>query len=140
MAAMRRHLIIEPRFQAGFTFAFVRGVLLAVAVPAIISFVTVQMLSKNPGLTDAQRLTLDTLTHQVVMLFVAVSGILGAISAAAGLFLSHRYAGPLKRVESWTARHLLGESPDDLVLRPGDELAAVAEGLSRIMKQDKRNP
>lgn len=134
---MRRHLLIEPRFQAGFTFAFVRGVLLAIAVPAAVSFLTIQMLSKNPTLTDAERLTVLSLSHQVLILFVIVSGVLGALSAVAGLILSHRYAGPLKRVESWAARHLLGEPVDELVLRPGDELAGVAEGLSRILKQEK---
>lgn len=136
MAAVRRHLIIEPRFQAAFTFAFVRGVLVAIAVPALITFLTVEMIAKNPALSAAHRLAIADAERHLVLVFIMACGVLGSVSAIVGLFISHRYAGPLKRVESWAARHLLGEPVEELVLRPGDELVNISATLARIMKAD----
>jgi len=136
MAAVRRHLIIEPRFQTGFTLAFVRGLLVAVAIPALLTFLTIGIIAKNPALTDAQRLAFSSAERHLLIIFVSATGILGALSAIVGLFISHRYAGPLKRVESWAARHLLGEPVEELVLRPGDELIGMSESIARIMKKD----
>ena len=138
MAKVRRHLIIERRFQIGFTLAFVRGILLAVAIPAGSTFLAVLIVSKNPGLTDVQRLALSNATHHLATFFLIVCVALSLMAAVIGLVLSHRYAGPLKRIESWLARHLLGETVGDLVLRPGDELAPMSAALCRLMKKEKR--
>jgi hypothetical protein len=138
MAAIRRRLIIEPKFQAGFTFAFVRGVLVAVAIPAVFTFVAIEIFANNPALNDGERMALTMATHRLLIVFVLASAVLGALSALIGLLLSHRYAGPLKRIESWSARHLLGEPVEELVLRPHDELTNVSATLARIMKQEKR--
>lgn len=134
MATIRRHLIIEPRFQLGFTLAFVRGMLLAVSAPAVTIILTVVIIAKNPSLSAVQREALDRASCQLVLLFGIGAVLLAVASAVVALLLSHRYAGPLKRVESWAARHLLGEPVDELVLRPGDELAPTASALSRIVK------
>ena len=138
MATVRRHFIIEPKFQVAFTLAFVRGVLLAIAIPAAFTFLAVQIFTKSAVLTDAQRLAISGATQNLALVFILSCTALGALSAIVGLILSHRYAGPLKRIESWTARHLLGEPVETLVLRPGDELTQVADTLARIMKQESR--
>ena len=130
---VRRRLIIEPRFQRGFTLAFLRGVLLAIAIPGLVAFFAVQVIGNNPNLSDAERIVLSTATKHALLLYLAGAGVLGALSAVVGLLLSHRYAGPLKRIESWSARHLLGEPIEDLVLRPGDELTGVAATLAQIL-------
>jgi hypothetical protein len=138
MAAVRRHLIIEPKFQVAFTLAFVRGLVLSIAIPAAFTFLAVQIFAKTATLTDAERLAITSASQSLALVMVLASGALGAISAVVGLLLSHRYAGPLKRIESWAARHLLGEPVEPLILRPGDELSSVASTLARIMKQENR--
>lgn len=138
MATVRRHLIIEPRFQFRFAFAFMKGVFAAVTGPALAIFLTAHYLSINPSLDQAKQMALANASHDLIIPFLICAGALAAASGLVGLFLSHRYAGPLKRIESWAARRLLGEPIEDLVLRPKDEMATVASVLTRVLKKEDR--
>jgi hypothetical protein len=138
MAAVRRRIIIEPHFQTSFTLSFVRGVLLSVCVPAATIFIGVLIVSNNRGLTPDQHEALLQAIRRLGTFFLLAAFIIAAISAVVGLLLSHRYAGPLKRVESWAARYLLGENVGPLKLRPGDEMVPMTEMLTRILEKAKK--
>jgi ABC-type Fe3+ transport system permease subunit len=138
MAVLRRRLIIEPRFQAAFTFAFVRGVLVAVVLPAAVMFLGVAVVANNLDLSAAQQEALSAATHRLILVSVIAAVFLTILSALVGLILSHRYAGPLKRVESWSARILLGEPAGPLRLRPGDEMVPIATVLDKLFGSGKK--
>jgi hypothetical protein len=132
---MRKKLILEPRFQTSFALAFVRGVVVALALPGVAAFTTLYLLSENAGVTPSQKTILvDGLNGLVPTYLWTVAGLAVAF-AVWGLFLSHRFIGPLYRIESWSEKYLLHQNPGPLKLRSGDELSSVAHVLNRIFNK-----
>ena len=128
MPMIRRRFVTEPRYQRRFTLSLLRGFALAALLPACVSIATFLAAAGRAG--AAHHAALVAGLPGAVGWFCLAAFALGGATALVGVYLSHKYVGPLHRVESWSARFLLGQPPEKLTLRPGDELIGVAAALS----------
>lgn len=125
MSMFRRRYVTDVRYQMHFTVSLLRGLAIAVLVPACVFLaVFVVAAPRQSALLAGMPAALAPFLATVAALIV--------VTAALGVYLSHKYVGPLKRVEAWSARYLLGESTEKLSLRPGDELKGIATGLTAM--------
>lgn len=60
----------------------------------------------------------------------------GLVLFLLALRLSHRYAGPLKRLESWCTVRLSGGKTGPVVLRTGDDMVTTAQLLNQALDSD----
>jgi hypothetical protein len=132
---IRRRFITEPRYQRGFTLSLLRGFALAVLLPACVS-ITAYLAAARHAEPARQAALLAALPGAVGWFALATVALTG-VTVLIGIYLSHKYVGPLQRVEAWSARFLLGQAPEKLTLRPGDELADVASALVGFARAGK---
>ena len=130
---MRRRLITHPRFQASFTLAYVQGIFLALAVPAVVLFFALYYVSRDPALNALQRAAVIQALNSSIAIFLIFLLLAVLAFALIGIYRSYRFIGPLKRVESWAIRHLQTGEISDLKLREGDDILAVVDILNRII-------
>lgn len=65
--------------------------------------------------------------------YIGVFSILMIGCAAAGILLSHRYAGPIIAFRRTIRQIIQGESPPALRLRPGDEMRDLMDAFNKAM-------
>lgn len=65
-------------------------------------------------------------------IFIATSGIISALSAWAGVFMSHRIAGPVVRIRNDLHRIANGEKIREIKLRNGDFFQEVADEVNSL--------
>ncbi len=130
MSLLRRRYITDLRYQLRFTAALVRGFAIALLVPAC-TLIAVFFLRARSAEPSRQFALLAGLPR-VIGAFAAVGISFAFATVVLGIYLSHKSIGPLKRIEAWAARHLLGNPSGKLTLRPGDDLDGVATGLARL--------
>jgi methyl-accepting chemotaxis protein len=72
-----------------------------------------------------------------VILWIAMP-VLAALIFWAGLVVSHRFAGPIERLESELDRALEGQAYQPIRLRESDDLKGVADRINRLMEKTRR--
>lgn len=131
----RRRYITDARYQFRFTAVLLRGFAVAVLVPAVALLATFFATARHSDVSTFAAALLGL--PKVIGSFVATVFAFGLGTVILGVYLSHKYIGPLQRIEAWSARFLLGQPPAKLVLRPGDELSGIVDGLARLMERSK---
>ena len=132
MTMFRRRYITDPRYQMGFAKALLRGFAFATVIPASV-FLAIAMASTRTA-DPIHSAEMMAATPGAVGWFFAMALFLAGATFLIGIYISHKYIGPLRRVEAWSARYLLGEPAGKLVLRPGDELGGVVSGLASLVR------
>ncbi len=132
---MRRSFITHPRYQIGFVLAFVRGVLVAMAIPGFMLFFTLYLLAQDPSLTFYQKAILLEGSNRMVMIFFKCATVTAGVFALIAAYLSYKYAGPIRRIEDWLVQYVTHAFAHPLTLRPRDELSTVAKLLNRILER-----
>lgn len=57
--------------------------------------------------------------------------------AVIGIFLSHKIAGPIFRMEKFMANMAAGDLSSKIILRQGDELISLADGINKLVENLK---
>ena len=85
--------------------------------------------------------TLSGYTTIFVRPALLISAVVGfVISCLAGLFYSHRIAGPIYRFKNTIDEVLEGKSPGIIVLRRHDELKDLATSLNKLLQHFQQTP
>ena len=77
------------------------------------------------------------ITDIIVVSFLAAAVIGCLIAVAAGVFYSHRIAGPLLRIRRTLGDFLNGQSVEPIILRENDELKELADDINRVLRTRK---
>jgi hypothetical protein len=136
MMMFRRRYVTDARYQFRFTISLLRGLALAISIPACILLAVFLAVARTAP--PASKAALLSGLPSAIGLFLVVAASLVAASILIGIVLSHRYVGPLKRVEAWSARYLLGQPAGKLTLRKGDELSDIVARISEMVEPEKR--
>lgn len=131
----RRRFITDVRYQVRFAAALLRGFSVAVLVPACVLLAA--FFAAARGADPQHYAALLSGLPRVIGIFLLAAASFALGTVVLGVYLSHKYIGPLKRVEAWSARFLLGQPVGKLTLRPGDELDGVVAGLARLVERNK---
>lgn len=142
MHERRRARIVKMGFQRGFILKFCAVIICSsLALAAIVYALSA---SSTTTAFENSRLQLKS-TADFILPFLALSSLIviiaaGAVTAAITLFVSHRIAGPLYRLEKDIAEVVRGNMNMNFRVREKDELRDLANALNQMMKvlRDKK--
>lgn len=139
MTTPRQRIVVHPEFQRSIGFAFAAGVFIVFVIAAMYGIVTFYLLSRTSFVTDQQIAILKSQASLLFWVLLTTGVIFALILGWFGLVLSHRYVGPIKRLEIWLETQLLAKStPSEFKVRPKDDLADIVQLLNRrLMKRNK---
>ncbi|MFA5317843.1 MAG: HAMP domain-containing protein [Dehalococcoidales bacterium] len=132
----RRNYFIKKGFQAGFIIKFCLLLILACLIMFFVSY----LFTGNTTTTSFENLRLTVKSTSDFMLPILLSSGITAVvlvsiaTIAIVLFISHRIAGPLYRLEKSLEDIAGGDLTADVHLRQADEVKTLAETLNRTMK------
>ena len=129
----RKHYFIAPAFQL----RYIRTVLLIVFGVGVLSAYTVYYQSmilfgeKLANVYPQGRLVsiVKSINMQILLSLLLITPLMVLI----GMFLSHRIAGPIYRMEKFLTGVSQGDLTTHLTLRPKDELKPLAEGINTVV-------
>jgi len=133
----RRRYLIDKRLQTKFILLTMFVLLLYTLLFALILFVPYMLkLSSAVPLGEQTRaaraiLTLHTTVWPALGIVVVVMGLLS-------IFISHKIAGPVYRLEKILAQTLDGDLNVTVRLRKNDELQGLAEGLEKLIADQRQ--
>jgi len=138
----RRMRIVKMGFQRGFILKFCAVIICSsLALAAIVYALSA---SSTTTVFENSRLQLKS-TADFILPFLALSSLIviiaaGAVIVAITLFVSHRIAGPLYRLEKDIAEVIKGNMNMNFRVREKDELRDLANALNQMMKalRDKK--
>lgn len=133
--AMRRNYLVNKKLQ--FKYAMMIGIVLAVVVLLMEAHTFLVIKSAEPEL--ASPLLLMKLKElQKYMLFTGV--IYMVVIPVLSIFISHKIAGPLYRLEKSIREALETDGPPKkIVLRDGDELQSLAHLVNQLLERLPHN-
>jgi methyl-accepting chemotaxis protein len=128
----RTHYIVSAKFQL----RYVGLILMLMFITAIICSyaiyytVMINLGEKLANVYPQGRLVaiIDTVNFRILMSMALMSPIVGFI----GIYLSHKIAGPIYRMERFLTDMSTGNLAQKLVLRKGDELVSVADKINLL--------
>ena len=127
-----------PFVRGGLQWRYLRLVLIAMLTPTILVgaclyYVTLRIVAEEIAFPEAIISTLLPAIHRINMLLVVVLPIVLFFLFLWGLVLSHRFAGPIFRLERELERIGQGDFSQRVHFRRKDELKSVAERLNRVL-------
>lgn len=135
----RRNYFIKKGFQASFIVKFCLLLILACLIMSFVSY----LFMGNTTTTSFENLRFTVKSTSDFMLPILISsGITAVVLVSVAtivivLFISHRIAGPLYRLEKSLEELGGGDLTVDVHLRQADEIKALADTLNRTMKNLK---
>ena len=145
MRMIRKTYFVNPRLQLQLILAANVLALISVAMISTLVFYNQSLLESYKGLLNLPRdhpfLVATAQREQTFLLMCLLIGVIQfAIFNATAIFLSHRIAGPLYRLE----RHLHevgeGKEPKDVKFRKGDLYQHLAEACNKVMARLRESP
>lgn len=134
----RSTLLIRPQYQA--RVGLFTGIMAVLAL--LICVGSLVLLPLLVATFSRQRTYIPSKTLDMLMLsfpwLVLVVGIIFAFAVFAGIYYSHRIAGPLHKIESLLQQRLAGNSAEMIRLRPKDQLHGLAQLLNDLMESDSQ--
>jgi methyl-accepting chemotaxis protein len=141
----RKKYIINRKLQFHYLFVILFTMLIAVFSVYFTAFYVVwnSVIDAFFFIPEASRKLADIFTHTSELIVIPVI-LLAVVFSIAGIFLSHRVAGPLYRVEKAAGEIAKGNLDVKVRFRKGDELQELAgslnnmiDGIKGIVKEDK---
>jgi len=71
----------------------------------------------------------NTVNFRIFLSMILISPLVGAF----GIYLSHKIAGPIYRIEKFLSAMCAGDLTTRITLRKGDELIALADAINRLV-------
>ena len=131
---MRRDFFPQPNFQVPFIRAFVISAAGIVALLGVCGLTSLYFLSNSPMLSPSQKLIIDTEIKTFFWALMLMVIFVSMVFALIGFYFSHRFIGPLIRLEGWV-RHFIQKSLNQpLKVRPKDDLVDMVASINQITK------
>lgn len=128
----RKQYLVAKKFQLKYVGLILLFMFLTAALCSYVIYYTTMILmgEKLANVYPQGRLIhiVKTVNFRILLSMIFVSPLVALI----GIFLSHRIAGPIGRMEKFLLNMGSGDFTGKLVLRQGDELAAVANGINSM--------
>ena len=135
-ASRRKAVLVRPEYQH--EVGFYTGLLATLGI--LIGVGSLLLLPLLVGAFSKQRTYIPTKIFDMLMLsfpwLVLAIGLIFALSMLAGIYYSHRIAGPLHKIESILRRRNGGEIIGMIKLRPKDQLHELSQLLNEMTSHD----
>jgi methyl-accepting chemotaxis protein len=136
MYKRRRIRIVRMKFQMDFILKFCAIIILAALIIAAIVYAL--SISSTTTVFENSRLTVKSTADFILPLLIlsSLAAIIGAgaVTIIVTLFISHRIAGPLYRLEKDIAEVNNGNLTVEIHVRKKDELQELARSLNQMLK------
>lgn len=130
---VRRQYLIAKKFQLKYVGIILLLMFLTAALCSYVVYYTSMLLlgEKLANVYPQGRLVhiVKTVNFRILLSLILVSPLVAMI----GIFLSHRIAGPIYRMEGFMAGVASGNLTDRIALRSKDELVTLADGINNIV-------
>lgn len=135
----RRNYFIKKGFQASFIVKFCLLLILACLIMSLVSFLFTGNTTTTSfeGLRFTVKSTSDFILPILLSSGITAVALVSIATIVIVLFISHRIAGPLYRLEKSLEELGAGDLTVDVHLRQADEIKALADILNRTMKNLK---
>lgn len=130
---MRRQVLPNPRFQITFILSILKGFLLTALIPGLSLFLVIGLIREHAQVLPEQKAVLNKGLNQLFSLYLWLVGSGSVVSTILGGALSHKFAGPMARIEGWASKQLSEGQAGQLKLRGADEWGPVAHVLNRVI-------
>jgi len=130
----RKILLIDRKFQYKYVFVLLSLLLISVFMVAFTTFYVIwnQVIDEFFFVPEAAK-KLSHIFVSTTWMVAAASVILGVLSAMAGIFLSHKIAGPIYRVKKVAEQLKTGDLSAVVRFRKGDDLQELADTLNDMI-------
>ena len=132
----RKVILVRPAYQN--RVGFFSGIMAVIGV--LIGVASLVLLPLLVGAFSKQRTYIPTKMLDSLMLsfpwMILGIGMIFAFAVLAGIYYSHRVAGPLNKIERILKRRLTGEAVGMIRLRPQDQLHDLSQLLNDVIQSD----
>lgn len=129
----RRQYIVARKFQLKYTSLILLLMFLTAGFCSYAIYYTTMILfgEKLASVYPQGQLVsiVNTVNFRIFLSMVLVSPLVGAL----GIYLSHKIAGPIYRIEKFLATMVTGDLTARITLRKGDELVSLADSINRLV-------
>ena len=129
----RKQYLVAKKFQLKYVALILLLIFLTAALCSYVVYYTSMLLlgEKLANVYPQGRLVhiVKTVNFRILLSLILVSPLVAVI----GIFLSHRIAGPIYRMEKFLAGIAQGNLASQLTLRRKDELATLADGINYLV-------
>ena len=129
----RVKFVVSPKFQLKYTGVILLFMFLtAVLCSYVVYYTTIIILGEKLANVYPQgRLValINTVNFRIILSIILVTPFVAMI----GIFLSHKIAGPLYRIERFLQNVGLGDFSSHITLRQGDELMTLADSINSLI-------
>jgi len=136
-ANRRRNYFIKKSFQAKFILKFCLLLIFACVLMGVLMYVssTRTVTTSFEDLRFVAKSTADFILPSLILCSIVAIILISIACIGVVLFLSHRLAGPLYRLEQSMHRIAAGDLTIETNLRTDDEIKALADSLNEMVKK-----
>lgn len=135
----RRHYLISKKFQLKYVGLILALIFLTAALCSYVVYYTAMLMmgEKLANVYPQGRLVsiVNAVNFRILLSVILITPLIAVI----GIFLSHRIAGPLFRIERFLNDMTQGDLSSILTLRRNDELHTLADSINNMTGSLKRN-
>jgi methyl-accepting chemotaxis protein len=129
----RKHYFIAPKFQLKYVGIILLLMFLTASLCSYVVYYTTltSIGEKLANVYPQGRLValINSVNFRILISMLLISPLVAVI----GIFLSHKIAGPIYRMEKYLQAVSLGDFSSKLILRQGDELITLAESINSLV-------
>lgn len=133
----RKQYIVRKKFQVKYVGIILLFIFMTAALCSYVVYYTSMIMlgEKLANVYPQGRLVsiVKTVNFRILLSIILVSPLVAVI----GIFLSHRIAGPIYRMEKFLFDMAQGNLSNRIVLRKGDELLTLADGINNLSESMK---
>jgi len=134
----RRVKLVRPKLQLRLVLVFAGMCALSLTLQYLLFTNIVARVAAE--LPHDGSLLLEQVTDLLVAGFLASFGLLLPVVFVIGVLMTHRFAGPIHRFETYLAAVLRGEQREGCVLRKGDELGELCRLINEATRHLRQVP
>lgn len=133
---MRIRFLTRHPIQSKYLFIVMMSMLCpTLFLASCIYFLIFRLMAEQLALPEGIHAMLVPVFYRINLLLIIVIPAMMAAVFLWGLFVSHRFAGPIERIERQLDEALSGRSKGSIKLRAGDDLSGVAERINRLISR-----
>lgn len=125
--------------KSGLQSRYLRLILLAIVLPVLLLagclyYLIFALMAQQLGIPESIAYNLTPVLHKINLILLLGLPVISIAILLWGVFITHRIAGPIYRLEQDLERIARGDSALRINIRRKDELRSIAEGINRILE------
>ncbi len=126
--------------RSGLQVRYLRVILIAIILPTLLFagclyYLIFYLMAQQLGIPESIAYNLIPVLHKINLILLLGIPVISLVILIWGVFISHRIAGPIYRLEKDLEKVANGDFSWRIKIRKKDELHSVAEGINKILKK-----